>query len=195
MTRAERERRRYIAVRNRTYDTALARKARGWSDDRILETFGIRVPQRTPELKPLPTGKQLAQRKQQATLRIAKFNAARSQGATIERAKRLKNRSWATIRNETSIEPKPREKFTSTTRENRMDQWSSWSRRGNYPPQIKQRVKEINREAGFDDNARYGWAVMFYSYIENESIDKWKDLLQADPHDGDKYIIATRGVA
>lgn len=195
MTRSERERRRYIAVRNATLDPSLARKARGWSDDRILETLGVRVPKKIPKLKDLPKGNKLLQRQLVAQRKIAKYQYARTRGATIERAKTLKTASWERVREQTQVKPDTRKRYTAEERENRMDKWSEWSRRNNFPPSIKKMVYQINREAGFDPNAKYGWAVMFYSYIENEAIDKWTEQLEPDPHDGDKYIIATRGVA
>ena len=53
-TRAESYKRKYRAILNAYKDSKLARKYRTYSEDRIYKEIGVKIPKKTPELKPIP---------------------------------------------------------------------------------------------------------------------------------------------
>lgn len=197
MTRTERRQRRYITVRNRTHDVQLARKARDWSDETIQRRLGIRIPLETPTKKPMATGKRLRRLQTEAQRRIAKYQYAVSRGATQERARKLKGASWKRLERETRVkDPEPGVVIKDIVdKKSREDEWSGWAKDEAYPQWLKDKAHKINKEEGFDHNAAYGWAVMFYAYVNDEPVEMWQEQLEPDPFDGNRYVEVAKGAA
>ena len=74
----------------------------------------------------------------------------------------------------------------------RQDKWGEWS--GNkkklMPKAIRAMAFRINRRAGLkDDSAAYGYAVLYYAFVNNEPIDLWLTRLVPDTDfDGELYL-------
>ena len=193
MSRALNEKRRYRAVRNATYDTKLAKQARGWSDDNIFERLGVRVPKTVPVKRPLPKigTVERERRVRAAKRRLQKYSYAVGSGVSYEEAYRLRYRNWEYVET-VSATTMDRERVPvdkPTRKVDRKDRWTEWSQKHNdYPEWVKRLAARTNRQAGFDDNASYGWAMVYYSFIDNEPLDATKAKYQVDPFDGDNYL-------
>jgi hypothetical protein len=212
MKQSEIEKKRYRAIRNAYGTKALADKARKWSDARILDELGIKIPQRMPELRPVPDADGL-RRKQ---LALEKYQYARSQGIEpIEavRLKQYKKEKIVTTKKYLDITAIP---TTARTRKERIDLWAEWSKpiskkkrkksktdkdeyimTNNIPPALVRMAHAINRETivqkhQLDKSDRYGFAVVYYAFIEGTTIDQMKELITVDRYSGDRYLEALR---
>lgn len=188
--RAIREQRRYRSVVNATGDSKLARQLRGRSDSYILETYGIRVSKNIPKLKTY--SKETKYKKQ---LEVRKYRYARERGIKPEYIYNpltktdLRKLSFSKIEEKaryyTPKEPPKSVKIekVEVSRKQRIAKWGVWSKKENkssFPNVIKQQAQQINLKKGFEINAKYGYTVLFYAYIEKESTKKWLDLIKAD---------------
>ena len=195
LTKAQKEAKRYASVRNATADTDLARKARKWSDKRIKEELGVIVPKykKTVPLKPIPKDPKVIQRKKR---RLTKYQYGRSIGLDYDEATKLKQNAKKRIKStkdyidqrelDLNIAKLPQ------TRQGRLELWREWSRDESLPPQLHKVAREINRtttnkEGRLDDTDRYGYAVVFYAFIENESYDSMREKIKVNRYDGNRY--------
>jgi len=188
MTRAEREELRYRIVRNAYADPAIARKARGWSDERIERELGLKVTKSIPKLQTYdgPT----VQRKREEYKR---FEYARSIGVESKKARELRRRK--------------------TDRSARKERWRDWCREeqrirekrkefrgyvrtfedGGFPESIREDAISLNRSTGtkdhnvFDEDARYGWAVRYWAYVNGWSMEYALSRIVPDDYIGDWY--------
>jgi hypothetical protein len=87
MTRAEREELRYRVVRNAYADPAIARKARGWSDERIERELGLKVTKSIPKLQ-IYDGPTIQRKREE----YKRFEYARSIGVESKKARDLRRR-------------------------------------------------------------------------------------------------------
>lgn len=182
------------AIRNLTFDAALASRAKHWGTERLMEEFGIdwsdpSVRRRAQRLKPLPkTPQKLAT----ATLPYRKFLYAKSKGVQAREAVEYRTKTFKDI--DAHIEftrPKKgshvihkRAPWKKTRREN----WSKFSSKDSViPDAIDARAVRLNRANGLDDSDHYGYIVMYYAYIENESIAKWAGIIHPDKFGVDYY--------
>ena len=182
--RSEREERRYRSAVNSGIDSKLARQLRGRSDQYIYETYGVRVSKKIPKLKTL--SKETRYKKQ---LEIRKYRYSVERGIKPDIAINLKKSNFKYIeervRYYTPKEPPKTVKISKVevSRKDRIKKWGNWSKKENresFPSVIKQQAQQINLKKGFDINAKYGFTVMFYAYIEKETTKKWLDLIKAD---------------
>lgn len=170
MTRQEKLKTRYRVVRNYTGDPDLARRARSWSDKRIFDELGIKVTKTVPKLR---TYKPETYKKHE--LLILAHRQKRGKPKEIKKKKKKVSKYKL-----------------------RKQKWSQWSRDnsagtiGSFPIAIEQQAQEINRSMGFDENARYGWAVMYESYTRDEQVSIWQDKLMPSKFDPDFYRTAGR---
>ena len=193
MTRLELLRIRYAVVRNVTGDSTLDRKASQWSNERIQREFGVVV--RKAPLRPVAKTK-TAQR----TYRY--YKQYLELGYTPEVARKLKNKKPLPIQIVKSFSKEVPSKFNKTTKQDRKDQWSTWVKTINkngknaIPTEFKQYAAAINKfalsEFASDDNARYGYAVMYYAYVNQMSIEEVMDVLRPERFDGDIYQITQK---
>jgi hypothetical protein len=209
---SEIEKKRYRAIRNAYGTKALADKARKWSDERILRELGVKVPQRMPELKPIPDADGL-RRKQ---LALEKYQYATSQGiAPVEaiRLKQYKKEKIDTTKKYLNITALP---ITAQTKRERMNLWAEWSKpitkrkrkknkndkdefimTNNIPPALVKMAHRLNGETivqkhQLDPSDRYGFAVVYYAFIENMKIEYMKEMITVDRYSGDRYLEALR---
>ena len=182
--RAIREKRRYRSVLNATGDVKLARELRGRSESYIYENYGIKVASKIPKIKTL--SKETKYKKQ---LESRKYQYAIARGFKPDKALELRKTSFKTIEERarylTPREPQKTVKPSKPqiSRKDRIKKWSNWSKKDNrdsFPSVIKNQAQQINIKKGFEINAKYGFTVMFYAYIEQESTKKWLDLIKAD---------------
>jgi len=171
---------RYAVVRNVTYDPEIAKQARDWSDKRIYETFGVRVPKTTPALKDITPS-----RKRQSSLRLEKQRELVNVGVPIDEAKTLKYKSWEYIAFKYPT--------NHALNRDRKQRWSEWSSKGgSFPTFIKKKANDVNRKKGFDENARYGWAVIYEAYRHGHDIEWWGDFITPDRFTPDIYTYGGR---
>ena len=188
-TRAQREKRRYHWVLRATYDPKIARKARGWSDERIYRELGIRVGKKTPKQKvsmpDLPRDK-VKKRRRRADRRQRKYQYAREKGIGVDQAMKMRDWSWNRIYNYL--------KKGTGYQKDRLSQWKIWSSKkgADFPQNIKDMAYEANRRwnvpAYQRENARYGWFVAFYSYIYNIPFEQVMKRWRPRPQDPDQYV-------
>jgi hypothetical protein len=203
MTKAEKEKLRYRAVRNAYDDVELARKARKWSDQEILNRIGVKVPTRTPKLKPISS-----KRSQKAKLRILKnFQYAKNQGLKTEEALKVR---WNVRRKIDSYVVYKKEQKIKITKQNkefvksrRIDQWKEWAKSDALPSQLKKYAETLNRSNPYlassregDDTDKFGYATTFYMYVENMSYEEVQQKIIKDTSrwDGNQinYLIEKR---
>ena len=204
LTRAERYKKNYDAIRNKTADPKLARKARTWSDKKIYEELGVKIPKKAPRLKPLPRDKKdLHKLQTRKTRLLKKYIYGRSIGLTAEEANRVRRYKKEKIASTRQYKQQKKLSFRKyqniTNKEKRLDLWSDWSKDDNLPPEVHRIAKEINSETSnksgrLDDTDKYGYAVAFYMFIENQTAEEVLEYLKVDRYDGNRYIEVVRSV-
>jgi hypothetical protein len=185
-TRLELLKIRYAVVRNATGDTALARKASQWSNKRIEREFGVSV--RKTELRPVEDTK----RQQRKYLNYKRYVEL---GFEPKEAKKLKTKRPERIKDIT-LKTKIKT-YGKKTMDDRKEQWREWCKtkdengKNAIPPQLKELATRINNIAldryASDDNARYGYAVVYYAYVRQMSIEDVMDVIRPERFSGDIY--------
>lgn len=184
-----RRRRQYAEIVKATGSYKIAQKHRANSVENITETFkNIRVKSNTRIIyyyKPVDIGFTEVPIKTKTELRKIKRakrrKEARDLGYTPDEADYLRGVSdekWKDLV----------DKRVVVDSQGRIDRWSSMSRRKKFEQRIIEGCEEINLEAGYDPNSRYGWAVYYYWYTQGGNIDNWKSYIIADVFDPDYYI-------
>ena len=185
-TRLELLKIRYATVRNATGDTKLARKASQWSNERIELEFGVKV--RNYPLRPIEETK----RAQRQYLNYKRYIEL---GVEPQVAKKLKTKKAVKV---DDVVLKQRIKiYGKKTPDDRKAQWKEWVKtidengKNAIPPKIKELASQINRIAldrySSDDNARYGYAVVYYAYVRQMSIEDVMDVIRPERFSGDIY--------
>ena len=141
-----------------------ARRARYWSESRFRqEIANLRRNQRVRE----------------------RYSRLRAAGATSQQARK---QSMSRTRTQESIQelrrpvptPKPQ-------REDREEKWTEWAQNEKYPRFIEEQVKKVNRNLGYDPDAKFGWSFIYYKYVYNLSEEFLMDNLQVYDRFGDFY--------
>ena len=177
---------RYATVRNATGDTVLARKASQWSNARIEREIGVTV--RNYPLRPIEETKR-AQRKY---LNYKRYVEA---GYDVEQARKLKTKRFEKL--EDVVLKQKVKRFGKTTVADRKEQWRTWTStkaengKNAIPQEIKDLATRINHIAldrySTDDNARYGYAVAYYAYVNQMSVEDVMDVIRPERFSGDIY--------
>lgn len=185
-TRLELLKIRYAVVRNATGDTSLARKASQWSNERIEREFGVTV--RKTELRPIEDTKQ-------AQKRYLNYKAYIELGYEPKEAKKLKQKRATKVVD--SILRKRVKRYGKIEVTDRKKQWKEWVKtidengKNAIPKEIKELASQVNRIAlqkyASDDNARYGYAVMYYAYVRQMTIQEVMDVIRPERFSGDIY--------
>lgn len=188
MTNKTRSKLIYRNVRNYTGDVELARKARSWSDEKIFNELGIKLNKRVPKL--VEYTPETYKRRQ---TEIQKFKIAIVRGYTPQEAYTLKRKSYK------QIEPQRSVMFPShsNTKANKRKIWQSWAKEDDYPQYIKEAVRRVNQLNGFNrtknpktgkwDEPDYGWAVVYYAYYYNITIDEAMQRLRPEAGTGGDF--------
>ena len=65
--------------------------------------------------------------------------------------------------------------------EERVNRWASMGKRDKYDEWIVNEAERINREAGLDENASFGWNAVYMFYTEGGTLEFWETYFIADP--------------
>lgn len=186
----------YRAIRNATYDPAEARRAREWSVDRIEQYYGIRVPKRLPKLRPIPRSESHYRRlRAAALLRLRKYHYLRAYGIPSRIARKLKNLSWQDIYSyieDQEYDEEPKWEVPDEPEQRARKKWNKWSQaaaegRDEFPDWVKDMAAWINGEEGLDENARYGYAVVWSAYVLGVDVETARQTLAPDDYAGNFY--------
>lgn len=197
---AQREKfiRRYVRAKGLTPQQA--DRARKLSDENILREYGIKLPQRKkriPQIK-TPTKRQIARYERER----AKFQKAVELGWDPRIALKFKRVRWEDIKAPGKWQPEPEDDgiggifpdpwfigFGQKTLEQsaKEERWAKWAKDKAYPSRIKTLARTVNRLKGFDENARWGYAVIYNAYILDGDVTELMEILQPDMRDPDKY--------
>ena len=182
-TRTEREKRRYDAVMRALYhdprQSEKARQARGWSDMRIKETYGIDAAKRLGYSK-APSRQTIRKSK----IRFETFKRLRQSTVDVETAAK-------------AAREKVRKPAVKAPKITRSLQWERWSKKSTFPKSIKDKAVAINRKyakdpeyrmAGFEDDSDYGWAVMYWAYVQDRDPSEIEKEYLPDRFDSDRYM-------
>jgi hypothetical protein len=198
---AANKKRRYRALVNLTGDAKFARKVRGWSDQRIKDVYDINIPKRTPALKPRSTTIQTSYRKR--ITESAKTYTTKDRRreddiylpskpkAKPEVVKRKLKEEPTFIVPASKVDDQPNVfKHRVKRGQSRKALWKKWSRKNNklMPRDVKSKAYRINREAGLDENARYGFFIVYKAFMTKDAINIWKTRYAPDfAYEGDIY--------
>ena len=67
------------------------------------------------------------------------------------------------------------------------EEWADWSSNDSYPRRIREAAKRINRNEGYEDDAKYGWAVVYYVEVYGFEEAFVKQYLDVEDRFGDFY--------
>ena len=156
----------YSYVRNYTLDAELAQKARDWSWKKIENELGLQKVDTKPRLKPIP------KRVDTYLNRTEKYREYLQQNNKIDQY-RFAVKQSASQRKAT---------------------WTRFSEKDakDMPQELNELANQINIKNGFDPNDSYGFAVVFYSFIQDKRIDEIELLMVKDRFDGDIYRFNTQ---
>ena len=179
MTKNEKRKIRYNTVYNATGNVKLAQQARDWSDSRIVSNYGVTVGNKIPPIKKL-SDKQIKERQRY----LSTYQYAVSLGFESEEARILKYGSKRSIRLEQQYKS-PRKLSWSVAKSlpeknRRINLWREWSSDKNYPPSVIQMTRRLNIQNNFNHKASYGFAVAFYAFIEQSSIEEVSSFMTVD---------------
>jgi hypothetical protein len=196
MNRAELYKLRYRVIRNKTGNVQLARKLRSWSNERIYEEYGIKIPskpRKVPELKVVSEKK-----KKRVQNEIIRYRLALSEGYTPKGAREVKRKGFKRL-----IKPNTNsilDEYFLGDRKDRKRQWAEWSKsnRKTMPTDVDVLAQKINRSEKdiqgnkFDLNAHYGYLVVYYAFILNKPIEEVrKDVVPNRQEAGQVNFYAT----
>jgi hypothetical protein len=158
--RNELRQKKYALILSKTNDPKLAYAGRDWSWSRI-ESLSVKIP-KSVKLTP-------RQKKLQST-RIKKEKLAIALGFTEQESKTLASKSVVNIRQKALKDLPTQKKVYHGTKDQRKANWNRWAVDKKYPPVFRMEAERINIMFGFDPNASYGWAMVYYSYLEQTDV-------------------------
>ena len=172
-------------VYNATGNKELARQSRDWSEKRILDNTGVTLTKSVPVRKQF-TEKQLKRKERD----FNKFKYGLEIGLEPVEAVKVKQYNRKRISNTKLYYDRINKPLANKKleRQRRYDLWKEWSKKDTMPPVLVKKARNINRNtvvdnAQLDDIAHYGFAVMFYAFIDNDSVENVKEWVKADPFD------------
>ena len=77
--------------------------------------------------------------------------------------------------------------LSPTPKETKGEAWQRWGKNKDYPDWVKSQVAGINNPEGYEDDAAYGFAVMYYHYVWDLDIELVKQYLDVSDRFGDIY--------
>jgi hypothetical protein len=156
----------YAVVRNYTLDAKLANQARDWSWSKINNELGLSKVQTKPRLKPIPK-------------KVSSYiKSTKDYREYLEENNKLE-----------------KYKFTiKQSRKERNETWTQFSEKEekDMPKEFKELSQKINVKRGYDPNDSYGYAVIFYAFTLDASIEEIEALMVRDRFDGDIYTFNAR---
>jgi len=99
------------------------------------------------------------------------------------------------IANSTEYNNLNNEKYDYEQKEERIKAWRKWSgsKKRAFPAELEARAVELNKEQGFDIYDNYGFAFVYYSFIEN-SDELAKEIVRPTKFEITKYTNTRRTV-
>jgi hypothetical protein len=206
-TRAQRLNRRYTALMNYLEDSAKARKAQHWSEEKIFKTYGVRIPKTRPDRVQRESSEEVETRRQRAIKEIRRFTELYKAGFEAKKASKLKRKSDRYVsffttddyqhffnKKTTPSEQRSREKYwskwASETNKLRKRMYENkekgWSTASAYPEWIEELAKTLNQDytthkvEGTPDESSYGYAVIYEAMRRGEPIELWATQLKPD---------------
>lgn len=182
------EKRRYTAVYNATGSVTLARQARGWSDQRILESYAIRVPKRPTGIREVSTDIYKRTQKKAQKLRIATDSGIQIKDPTIVTRYSMKRLKLMIEHDQQYKSALKTKKMTVT---DKVTIWREWANKNAYPLSVVQIARQINRETRNNAgpmyvNADYGYVIAFYMFTGNFTREQVERVYKPDPWDRDR---------
>lgn len=151
----------YAVVRNYTLDAKLANQARDWSWSKINNELGLSKVVTKPRLKAIPKNiKTYIKSTKDYREYLEKNDKLEKYKFTIKQSRKERNETWTQF---------------SEKEEKEM------------PKEFKQLSQKINIKRGYDPNDSYGYAVIFYAFTLDASIEEIEALMVRDKFDGDIY--------
>lgn len=68
------------------------------------------------------------------------------------------------------------------------DTWSSLSKVNELPDADKDMIRRLNAETGRQENARYGYGVVYYAKVYGTDLDEARALIETDSELRDRYL-------
>lgn len=156
----------YAVVRNYTLDAKLANQARDWSWQKINNELGLTKVETKPRLKPIPKNvKTYIKNTKDYREYLEENDKIEKYKFTIKQTRKERNESWTRF---------------SEKEEKEM------------PKEFKELSQKINLKRGYDPNDSYGYAVIFYAFTLDASIEEIENLMVRDRFDGDIYRFNAR---
>lgn len=190
MTRAEKRTRNYRLVRNKFQNVELAKRAREWSDERLYNELGIKTTKTIPKLKEIK-----ASRQSYYDRKLSKYQFARDQGLEPSEANEVLNYKESKIVATAKLKKARRMRASKQKRRNyKYKLWGSFSRKENknFPPSLRKQAVAINRSEGMDDHDKYGYTVVFFSFVEEKSVEEVKStIVKPDYQDSSRVVYMT----
>lgn len=185
------QRKRYAIVYKQTGDSKLAHKARKWSDERILNELGVKVTKKVTKEAPL-TKKERFKKQEKYKTEKGKFDIARHYGYTSEQALKAKKLAPEDIDFIIQSTTKIQKAYGEiNNRNDRFEQWKIWSKHklADMPPELINVAYEFNtrkskNKKAYDPNARYGFMMVYYMYVEGYSINWVNRHIRPDKFEG-----------
>lgn len=103
-----------------------------------------------------------------------KYKEAREAGYTPQEAQKLRNKGKKNFEDIISFN-------RVVSSKSRSDRWASMGKREAYDPWIIEEAERVNKEAGLDANASFGWNAIYMYYTEGGTIEFWATYFQVDP--------------
>jgi hypothetical protein len=195
------KKRKYRAVVNATGDVKLARTYSRRSETRIAFELGIIVPDKTPRLVAEST--RLKRRQEviayiEKTVYIERKRRPWMPPVGVKRPKPEEKPEPIDIDfdDETGRKRAPRSEDIPDVNEEKRDQWIRWNTEKNYPEKMEEQAQAINKSMGFDDKARYGWAILYFMYVYGVSEERAKSWITSESYEGGdiyRYLVAVFG--
>ena len=195
------KKRKYRAVVNATGDVQLARTYSRRSATRIAYELGIIVPDKTPRLVAEST--RLKRRQEvidylQKTAYIERVRRTWMPPVAVKRTLPEPDREPIDIDfdDESGRKRAPKTEDIPDVNEEKRDQWIRWNTEKNYPDKMQDEVQAINKSMGFDDNARYGWAIRYFMHVYGVSEERAKSWITSESYEGGdiyRYLVAVFG--
>lgn len=193
------KKRKYRAVVNATGDVKLARTYSRRSSTRIAYELGIIVPEKTPRLVAEST--RLKRRQEvieylQKTAYIERVRRTWMPPVGLKPPRREEPIDIELDDDESGRRRAPKSEDIPEVDDERRSQWITWNRQKDYPDEFEQRANKINKSMGFDEKARYGWAVVYFMYVYNVSEARAKSWITSESYEGGdiyRYLVAVFG--
>lgn len=133
---------------------------------------------RPPDLKPLDKQKQVKYERLQEN----KVKYAINRGIDLEDAQHLRHKTYkqidkAIVFNKTWVKAKVKGKAKNLPDQAKIEQFTSWAKMDDFPPNFVRMARSINLRNNYDINDKFGFAVMHHAYVYNREPEHFEKQL------------------